>query len=179
MDGALQYAFDGPEQINALVRQMIDPVSGTEAANQLVNALVPSIRNRALSDAQNRLLRSDLRRRFLETPRGTLVQTLRMIAPPNQWPQNTLIVPVLAVHAPNPLWDEAYVKTLRSIAPRVEVESWEDVGHYVMIDDPERFNERLIRFIRSVVPADSTDEPDAGAGATDLPGTGEPADDRD
>jgi pimeloyl-ACP methyl ester carboxylesterase len=58
-------------------------------------------------------------------------------------------LPALAVMARRPQRDEAYEKFLRSFLPQLTYESWPDAGHFLMMEQPERFNAALARFLAS------------------------------
>jgi len=56
-------------------------------------------------------------------------------------------VPVLAIGARSPMWTAEYEAYLRSFIGDLDFQVMEGVGHFLMIDDPEGFNDRLAAFL--------------------------------
>ena len=56
-------------------------------------------------------------------------------------------MPVLMVMAKQPLWSAEYEQFVRGIVPDLDYQVWEGVSHFLMMEQPERFNSALISFI--------------------------------
>ena len=70
----------------------------------------------------------------------------------HNWDEHSLSAPALAVYAVSddlPPDNEAY---LRRWFPDTEYHLWEETGHFLMMERPERFNEVLHRFLSSRFP---------------------------
>ncbi len=63
------------------------------------------------------------------------------------WKDDPIRVPVLAVMAPNPFWTAEYEKYAQSIAPNMEYQKWEGVSHFLMMDEPKKFNDSVTAFL--------------------------------
>jgi pimeloyl-ACP methyl ester carboxylesterase len=63
------------------------------------------------------------------------------------WQEDQIKVPVLAVLAKSPFWPPDVEAIYRSVAPDLEFQMWEGVTHFLMMDDPARFNETLAGFM--------------------------------
>jgi len=61
-------------------------------------------------------------------------------------------VPVLAILAKSPFWPADTEQFYRTIAPSLDFQMWDGVGHFLMMEGPERFNPLLRtainRFVR-------------------------------
>jgi hypothetical protein len=56
-------------------------------------------------------------------------------------------VPVLAILAKSPFWQADTEQFLHSLAPDLEFQMWEGVGHFVMLEKPKQFNDAVIAFL--------------------------------
>lgn len=81
------------------------------------------------------------------TKRSALEGLIVATIDPAVWTEEPIAVPVLAIHAPHPYWDEAYYAATRRLAPRLELEVWEDCDHYSLLADPQRLGSRVESFL--------------------------------
>jgi len=56
-------------------------------------------------------------------------------------------VPVLAILAKSPFWQPDTEQFFRSLAPNLEFQMWEGVGHFLMMEKPKQFNDAVIAFL--------------------------------
>lgn len=82
------------------------------------------------------------------TPRHSMLGSIRGMLEPAIWAEDPIEVPLLLVLADNPQWTPAYLERVRSMAPRLQLERMSGVGHFLMMEQPERFNARLVVFLR-------------------------------
>ena len=69
-------------------------------------------------------------------------------AQPEVWATDQIHAPVLAILASSSSWWPANVEAIyRSIAPRLDFQMWDGVSHFLMMEEPERFNAALRTFI--------------------------------
>jgi pimeloyl-ACP methyl ester carboxylesterase len=69
-------------------------------------------------------------------------------ARPEIWETDQIKAPVLAILAASSSWWPPDVEAVyRSIAPRLEFQMWDGVSHFLMMEEPERFNAALRTFI--------------------------------
>jgi pimeloyl-ACP methyl ester carboxylesterase len=57
-------------------------------------------------------------------------------------------VPLLLILAKSPFWTADYEQYVRSLAPRLQDETFEDVSHFLMLDKPREFNETVLAFLK-------------------------------
>jgi len=86
---------------------------------------------------------------ILRTPRGVMIDSLRCTADPRIWNDDPIEVPLLLVLSENdPSWSKAYENFVHRIAPQVNYRKLRNVGHFLMIDAPETFNEMVLEFLQ-------------------------------
>jgi pimeloyl-ACP methyl ester carboxylesterase len=90
-------------------------------------------------------LREEIRAKMLATPEYVRVAAVTSISQlPAPDPKETFAIPALAVLSRTPA---ARAAQMRSIFPHLQIERWENYGHFLMMEDAERFNQTLERFL--------------------------------
>jgi pimeloyl-ACP methyl ester carboxylesterase len=90
-------------------------------------------------------LREEIRAKMLATPEYVRVAAVTSISRlPAPDPAETFAIPALAVLSRTRL---ARAAPMRSIFPKLQIEKWDNYGHFLMMEDPERFNRTLERFL--------------------------------
>lgn len=84
---------------------------------------------------------------FLNTPQHVLVSAMEGMADDSIWGDDKINVPVLAIMAKSPFYPANMEQTYRSTAPNLEFQMWEGVGHFLMMEKPNEFNEAVIAFL--------------------------------
>src|SRR5260370_31503823 len=84
---------------------------------------------------------------FLNTPQYVLVSAIEGMMDDSIWAQDKINVPVLAVMAKSPYWPADTEQFYHSIAPKLEFQMWDGVGHFLMMEKPARFNDVVIAFL--------------------------------
>ncbi len=84
---------------------------------------------------------------FLNTPQHVLVSAMEGMMDDSIWGQDKINVPVLAVMAKSPYWPADLEQAYRSIAPKLEFQMWDGVGHFLMMEKPKQFNDVVITFL--------------------------------
>ena len=96
-------------------------------------------------------LSSELKERiqasFLKTPQYVLVSAMEGMADESIWGQDKINVPVLAIMAKSPFWAADTEQFYRSIAPRLDFQMWDGVGHFLMMEKPKEFDAAVIAFL--------------------------------
>jgi pimeloyl-ACP methyl ester carboxylesterase len=90
--------------------------------------------------------REQIRAKMLATPehvRVGAVSSPSHLDPPK--PGESYALPVLAIQAAPGL--DVQNAATRKIFPNIRVEKWENYGHFLMVEDPERFNQTLQSFL--------------------------------
>jgi pimeloyl-ACP methyl ester carboxylesterase len=90
-----------------------------------------------------------IRTSMIATPQPVIVGAMEAMIDESIWKDDTINVPVLAVMAPNPFWTDEYYTYLRGIAPDVQIQKWEGVSHFLMMEEPQKFNDAVSSFLTS------------------------------
>ncbi len=84
---------------------------------------------------------------FLNTPQHVLVSAMEGMADESIWGQDKINVPVLAILAKSPFYPADTEQFYRSIAPNLDFQMWDGVGHFLMMEKPKQFSGAVIDFL--------------------------------
>ncbi len=84
---------------------------------------------------------------FLNTPQHVMVSAMEGMNDDSIYGPDKMNVPVLAILAKSPFWPADTEQFIRSIAPNLDFQMWEGVGHFLMMEKPKQFNEAVIGFL--------------------------------
>jgi pimeloyl-ACP methyl ester carboxylesterase len=91
---------------------------------------------------------NDVKTSMLATPQHVMVSAMEEMLNPEIWRmQDKINVPTLAVMANNPAFDAGYEAFVRELVPQVEYQRWLGVSHFLMMDEPQKFNGTLMTFL--------------------------------
>lgn len=136
---------DGPLKLSVTKEQVegfIAPLRGEGYQTAATNLLEPG-----LSPNLPPALRDEIKTRMLRTPQHVMVSSLEAFADPALWTDDKITVPVLAVYAKQPNWNAEYLAYVRHLVPNLELQMWEGVNHFLMLEKPKEFNEALTAFL--------------------------------
>ena len=80
-------------------------------------------------------------------PQYVMVSAMEGMADDSIWGQDKINVPVLAIMAKSPFYPPDTEQFYRSIAPNIDFQMWEGVGHFLMMEKPKEFNDAVIAFL--------------------------------
>jgi pimeloyl-ACP methyl ester carboxylesterase len=92
-------------------------------------------------------LRGEIKSVMLSTPQHVAVSSLEALGDPTIWQEDAIGLPSLAVYAKTsdlPVDNEQY---LRRLFPHLDYQQWEGCGHFLFMEQPNRFNEALSEFL--------------------------------
>src|SRR5215217_9652455 len=84
---------------------------------------------------------------FSNTPQHVIVSAMENMNNDSLYGPDKMNVPVLAILAKTPFWPPDTEKFYRTLAPDLEFQWFEGVGHFLMIEKPKEFNEAVIAFL--------------------------------
>jgi len=58
-------------------------------------------------------------------------------------------VPVLVLNARGPLWNDRFEHYVKTLSSRVDYRMFDGVGHFLMLEQPAKFNANLIAMLQS------------------------------
>jgi pimeloyl-ACP methyl ester carboxylesterase len=137
VDGALQQFAD-----KKMMAGFIDSFRGPnyqEAGKQMFGAIAGS---QVSIEIKQRVQSS-----FLNTPQHVLVGAMEGMADDAIWGDDKINVPVLAIMAKAPYYQADIEQIYRTVAPTLEFQMWEGVGHFLMMEKPKPFNDAVIAFL--------------------------------
>ena len=81
------------------------------------------------------------------TPQHVLASAFEGMANPAIWGEDKINVPVLAIMAKNPFYPPNVEESFRMLAPKMEFQMWDGVGHFIMMEKPKEFNTAVIQWL--------------------------------
>ena len=92
-------------------------------------------------------LRAEIRAKMAGTPKYVRIAALSSISSLGPPPDDeTFDLPAIAIQAAEP-GTQARFELMRSIFPRLQLNIWEGAGHFLMLEDPQRFNAEVEQFL--------------------------------
>ena len=108
--------------------------AGAQMLPQMMGTLAPPDQERVKSS-------------FLNTPQNVLVSAMESMNQDSLYGPDKINVPVFAVLAKSPFWQPDTEEFFRSLAPDFEMQWWEGVGHFLMMEKPKQFNDAVTAFL--------------------------------
>lgn len=140
VDGALK-PFGTRESMEPMIAQFRSP-DFRKAIEGFVGFLSQSMKSQQLLD--------QIKSSMLATPQHVVVGAMEAMLDPSIWGDDKISVPVLAIMAKNDqAWTPEYEKYVRNLAPGIEYSVWDGVSHFLMMDEPEKFNSALTAFLKN------------------------------
>ena len=137
VDGALR-SFADKKMMEGFIATFRGP-NYKEAANQMFAAMAgPQLS----TEWKERIQAS-----FLNTPQHVVVSAMEGMADDSIWGEDKINVPVLAVMAKSPFYPPEIEQIYHGLAPSLEFQMWNGVGHFLMIEKPKQFNEVVIAYL--------------------------------
>jgi len=84
---------------------------------------------------------------FINPPQHVVVSAMEGMADESIWGPDKINVPVLAIMARGPFWAADTEQIFRSIAPNLDFQMWDGVGHFLMMEKPKQFNNAVLAFL--------------------------------
>src|SRR5215475_11311174 len=138
VDGNLR-GFGSREQMN----QFVDPLRGPnykEQAERMIGFIAQSVKDKNNLD--------EIRATMMSTPQRVMVGAFDAMMDEEIWKQDKINAPTLAVMAKQPQWDAEYEKFVRDLVPGIDYQMWEGVSHFLMMDEPQKFNDVVLAFLK-------------------------------
>ena len=106
----------------------------------MLNMMLPSVK-----DAK---VREEIRAAMLAAPQHVMAGAMEGMADPEIWTQDKINVPVLNIQAKSPFLPPDYEKYVRELVPNLDYQMWEGVSHFLMMDEPQKFNDAVLAFLK-------------------------------
>jgi pimeloyl-ACP methyl ester carboxylesterase len=137
VDGALR-PFGDKAMMEKFVAQLKAP-NYEETTGKMIDGMTSPIRDAAV--------RENIKTAMLRTPQYVAASEMEATLDPELWKPDKIDVPVLMILAKQPFWNAEYEKFVRGIVPDLDYQTWEGVSHFLMMEQPAKFNAALIAFL--------------------------------
>lgn len=137
------------EQFLAMFRAPNYKETGAQMFAQMMGTLAPPDQERVKSS-------------FSNTPQHVLVSAMESMNQDALYGPDKINVPVFAVIAKSPFWPPDTEQFFRSLAPDFEIQWWEGVGHFLMMEKPKQFNDAVIAYLDKKALLKPTTQPTKG-----------------
>ena len=137
VDGALR-----PFAPREMMEKFIAPMRGPgfrEYAAGLADMMLRPMKDEAA--------RAEIKAAMARAPQQVCVSEMESLLRPEFWTEETIAVPTLVILAKQPGWTADYEQFVRKLVPDLDYQVWEGVSHFLMIDQPERFNAAVAKFL--------------------------------
>jgi pimeloyl-ACP methyl ester carboxylesterase len=138
VEGGLR-AFGDKAMMEKFIARFKEP-NYEENAGKFIDAITSSIQDAAL--------REKIKTAMLRAPQYVAVSEFESTLDEALWKPEKIEVPVLMVLAKQPAWSAEYEQFVRGIVPDLDYQVWEGVSHFLMMEQPERFNSALVAFLK-------------------------------
>jgi pimeloyl-ACP methyl ester carboxylesterase len=136
VDGGLR-PFGDKAMMEKFVARLKAP-NYEENAGRMIDAMTSPIQDAAL--------RENIKREMMRTPQYVAASEMEATLDPELWKPDKINVPVLMILAKQPAWNAEYEQFVRGIVPDLDYQTWEGVSHFLMMEQPAKFNAALIAF---------------------------------
>jgi len=99
------------------------------------------------SPIQNVALRERIKTAMMRTPQYVAASEFDSTLDEALWKPDKINVPVLMILAKQPAWSAEYEQFVRGIVPDLDYQVWENVSHFLMMEQPEKFNRTVETFV--------------------------------
>ena len=137
VDGALRPFGD-----KAMMDRLINGFRGANYKDVVGQMFTGMMGPNLPAEAQARIKASTL-----NTPQYVLISAMEGMADASIWGEDKINVPVLAIMAKNPFYPPDLEQRYRGIAPSMDFQMWDGVGHFIMMEKPKEFNEAVLAFL--------------------------------
>jgi pimeloyl-ACP methyl ester carboxylesterase len=136
VDGLMRRPHGTVEQATALVAPFGTP-QYRDHAIKLIHSFFPV--------PGNETLRDHVMSEMLATPQHVMLGAMLGMFGPDQsdWALDKVNTPVAVINAPSLWWANGYEKYVRSLNPQTDYVMMDGVGHFLMLEKPAEFNNRL------------------------------------
>lgn len=156
-----QFYRDYPAQTRALI--VIDALLWTRSTRESFAKSVEQYRAPDYLDRASRFidfllspnsppkLRTEVKTKMLAAPQDVMVGGLESLADLNIYRSDAINRPLLAIYAKSKSWPPpSNEQIVRGLAADLDYQEWEGVSHFLMMEEPQRFNAALFSFLDKI-----------------------------
>lgn len=139
VDGSLR-PFGNPEQMKQFLEPFREP-NYKEHAERMIGFIAQSVKDKKTLE--------EIKTAMMSTPQHVMAGAMDAMMDDAIWKtQDKINVPTLAVMAKQPAWTDEYEKFARDLVPGIDYQMWEGVSHFLMMDEPQKFNDTVLAFLK-------------------------------
>jgi pimeloyl-ACP methyl ester carboxylesterase len=132
--------FGTKEQLEPLLAQFRGP-NYKKSMDAMVTFLVQSMKDPKLVE--------EIKTTMASTPQHVIVGAMDAMMDPAIWTPDKIKIPTLALVTKNErFFPPDYEKFVRELVPEVDYQTWEGVSHFLMMDEPQKFNDSVLLFLK-------------------------------
>jgi pimeloyl-ACP methyl ester carboxylesterase len=139
MDGRLQKMDLPPEQIEKFVKQFESPD---------FKAVVSKFIDGMMTADTPEEVRKHLREAYPSAPPHVAVSAMKAMQDPVIWKDDPIKVPTQTVLAKSRFWTPEYEKYVKKLAPGIDYQVMDGVGHFLMMEKPKEVNALMLAFLK-------------------------------
>lgn len=139
VDGALRSFVSKPEEIDKFVGRFTEPDFKENVGKFVESMFTPQTPDE---------VRKQIQATMPSAPQYVAVSALKEMFDPSNWKDDEIKVPVQALMARSPFWSADYEKYVHKLAPKLDYRVMDGVGHFLMMEKPQEFNENLVSFLK-------------------------------
>jgi pimeloyl-ACP methyl ester carboxylesterase len=139
VDGSLHSPLAKQSEIDAEVKQF----TGPDYKDKLGKA-IDSMFTKATPEEARRSIRATM----MSAPQHVVTGAMRGMLDPSVWKDDPIRVPLQVIVAKQPYWPADHERQVRALAPQADYRVVEGVGHFLMVEKPEQFNNILKDFLK-------------------------------
>jgi pimeloyl-ACP methyl ester carboxylesterase len=139
VDGRLQRFNIPPEAIKKFTAQF-EGKDFKAAAGKLIDGM--------LTKDTPEVVRKHLKETYPTAPRHVAISAMKAMMDPAIWKDDPIKVPAQTILAKSPFWTAEYEKYVRKLAPGIDYQTMEGVGHFLMMEKPREFNALMMAFLK-------------------------------
>lgn len=95
-------------------------------------------------------LRAEIMKEMSSADPYAATSALREMLRLDQWAERSFDVPSLALYATNAYLPSDHGSYLKTVFPNLVYEEWDNAGHYLMLEQPDRFNATLRSYLETL-----------------------------
>ncbi|HKX33437.1 MAG TPA: alpha/beta hydrolase [Blastocatellia bacterium] len=139
VDGSLQ-PFGNKAAMEKFLAPLREPTY-KQAAESMIGFMVTPIKDPATRD--------EVKTAMLSTPQHVMTSAFDGMLDESIWKnQDPIQVPALVVMAKRDSLTPEYERFVRGLIPGVDYQLWDGVSHFLMMDEPQKFNDAVTAFLK-------------------------------
>jgi pimeloyl-ACP methyl ester carboxylesterase len=162
-----QYLIDYPGTVKAVVNvdgayfRIPPTLEEKEAFERMVTAMLPEMKEDWAEEMRGFVestfygktapeLQKEIMAIAFDADPYAAISSFREMLRMNQWEERSFDVPALAVYAEGEYLQPDSSDYLRTVFPNLVYVEWDDLGHHIQLEAPERFNALMRNFLESL-----------------------------